>query len=1382
MKKEIVYKWFLLLVLRGMLLLFPFLSFGQSFPVQANPSVVPPYSLKLSEYGTGLSEKIILNLVLTDVSEFNLQVRLKLYIENNAGISVQSTETVIGAKPIFLDGGIPLRLTNVDLKPYFSLRNLNGITPQQYNKPFPEGLYRFCFEIYEAFSDRIISRKSCAVAYLVLNDPPFLNLPNRAEQITVKEPQNIIFQWTPRHLNATNVAYEFTLAEIWDTQMDPQAAFLASRPLYQTETFANTLLYGPAEPALLPDKLYGWRVRALVSDGISETSVFKNNGYSEVYHFTYADNCKEPAYVLAESKSPVSQKILWQADDHIRYNVQYRNKAAKNSVWFDIGTVNEFASIYNLEPATSYEFRVGGQCLENGSFTYSQIYEFTTSIPGDDTATYSCGITPEIVITNRKPLEALVVNDVFTAGDFPVTVKFVGRANTNASGVGQPVLASTGNYSGWGFITVPYLENTKIKVSFDNIQINSDYQLTEGVVYTDYDQNWGGVDDIGNELDLLVNSFGQLISLWEELTTVYQNIKENGDQYTEEQWQTATDQYDTTMRLTSEQISLYEDAGIIDEAVAQTMIKNLGASQTNWKAMADCYQTDQKNEKNNTGKGGIIEDCSTYNQNSQEQANQVTSQLQEIQNHKVDREKKIYKILLALQTLDGDAFIKCKKCEENPSDAITENIDGTGVFRIEALNFNSTAFIRCISGRLMLEDQENPIKFEKYDTSQQITEQTKESLKNEFTSFNEALNSDNQVLAVRNSKSVVICTTPLSFTNFCNNSNEVSEVEKQELANELATCLSTTQSSVTDLEQITVLLKNATEQLRANQRVSFEQGANIYSLNNLGIAAKQTDALSNDQINNGEWKDRSVENMMRLSYNEKGVLQFTGLGFHKDITNLDGKEIDLTTISSQIREQTNAIFLEYEIKKLETTLNDLGANFNSTDGFPDGRNIEIDKESGFMKLVSEGLGVATTFAKTTKIEEAVYTSYNTAKTDQIIKAPPILTGATEAGGKKITELTSMVVMIYDLVFDKDIRKQTVDGFVAIKDQIKDDPSRLFPLLKDAIIEEVTGSDSNTMSQIDVNTAKGQHVTSKASVSIVVTVIAGTKFIMELPKIAKKIATKLSSADLLKLIKEGSEVLTQKIDELGNLKGKFMEDLVAMKDDIAKFIENPDLIDAWKIVSNGKASLRNIKNINAIDAFKRANPNIADDALQAAFDGLKASRRQAFVNGLKNVADNDLGLTKARKALPDEVAKSVNNLRDFRKSRTDIIGRSNIGKLDGTINGRSVSELSEHNYWVGGEQNILTSRPPGQARIWQADVVQTKNGYSYLADIDSEYNMLTDLARKLEPNAKLGDKFMQHTGQLKIVSEIAYCKSCQGIIQKFNNMFPEIKIILIDGIK
>ncbi|MBB6461902.1 hypothetical protein [Flammeovirga kamogawensis] len=44
------------------------------------------------------------------------------------------------------------------------------------------------------------------------------------------------------------------------------------------------------------------------------------------------------------------------------------------------------------------------------------------------------------------------------------------------------------------------------------------------------------------------------------------------------------------------------------------------------------------------------------------------------------------------------------------------------------------------------------------------------------------------------------------------------------------------------------------------------------------------------------------------------------------------------------------------------------------------------------------------------------------------------------------------------------------------------------------------------------------------------------------------------------------------------------------------------MDSWKVLSNGKASLRNIKNINAVDAFKKANQNVSDDVLQTAFDG------------------------------------------------------------------------------------------------------------------------------------------------------------------------------------
>uniref|UniRef100_UPI00232A983F fibronectin type III domain-containing protein n=1 Tax=Aquimarina algiphila TaxID=2047982 RepID=UPI00232A983F len=278
-----------------------------------------------------------------------------------------------------------------------------------------------------------------------------------------------------------------------------------------TTTFATTLLYGPGETPLLPDKKYAWRVRALVSDGISETSIFKNNGNSEIYHFVYAGNCAEPGYVLAEAGSSTKERILWQGNGHIKYNVQYRKKNAERAKWYDSGTLNEETTLYNLEPGTTYEFRVGGQCLENGAFTYSQIYEFST--PGDDqTLTYNCGITPELVITNQEPLESLMTNDVFTAGDFPVTVKEIVYGNvTGPTPIGGSPDGGDGIFSGWGYITVPYLQDTKLKVSFTGIRINTDYQLTEGMVMTDYDQNWGGVSDVRDELEAL-ESLGSIIA------------------------------------------------------------------------------------------------------------------------------------------------------------------------------------------------------------------------------------------------------------------------------------------------------------------------------------------------------------------------------------------------------------------------------------------------------------------------------------------------------------------------------------------------------------------------------------------------------------------------------------------------------------------------------------------------------------------------------------------------------------------------------------------------------------------------------------------------------------------------------------------------------
>ncbi len=487
--------------LLGFLLTLPLLGWAQQ-PVQVNVQMIPPYSVTLSDYAIANSDRLIVTLLLGDVSEFNRQVELRLAIKGN-GLAVQSAPIVANVTTVSLDGGVPRRLTNIDLRPYFEFDNLVGVSPLQYSRPLPAGLYQFCFEVYDFLTGRLISTQSCATAYIILNDPPILNLPVRNENVPFRDPQNIVFNWTPRHVNATNIQYEFTLAEIWDTNIDPQAAFLASRPLYQTTTRATTLLYGPAETPLLPDKTYAWRVRAIALDGISELSLFKNGGYSEIYHFNYTQLCNEPQYVLVEPDGYNKVQMFWQGQDHIKYQVQYRKKDGNNSGWFEVNAYNENAKIQRLEENTTYEYRVGGQCGYNEGYTFSRIFEFTTGIRGED-KDFNCGVTPEPNISNQDPLPQIGVNEVFTAGEFPVTVKQVD--------------GNDGIFSGWGYIVVPYLGDTRIKISFDRIRINTDYLLTEGILVTDYDPEWGGVVNVNEELASLESLFNEISNILSNYT------------------------------------------------------------------------------------------------------------------------------------------------------------------------------------------------------------------------------------------------------------------------------------------------------------------------------------------------------------------------------------------------------------------------------------------------------------------------------------------------------------------------------------------------------------------------------------------------------------------------------------------------------------------------------------------------------------------------------------------------------------------------------------------------------------------------------------------------------------------------------------------------
>lgn len=493
---------------------------AQQYPVKLNPVLIPPYSVRLADYATSSEEKVRLQLLLTDLMQPSHQVNLRFSLEGASSSSpiAATNPSFSGMRPITIYPGAPLMLSNFDFRPLFELQNLVGINAAQYSRALPQGMYNFCFTAYDAINNQQLSQKSCAPIYLQNYDPPFLTLPANAEKVTRQnEFQNVIFQWMPRQ-EAPNTQYVFTLKEIWDTSINPTSAFLASRTLWQEKTNTRSIYYGMDKTALLEGKRYAWQVQAVSAnqslngniDPNNYNGVYQNNGLSEIFFFDYVRDCAAPIMLMAKNAGRGRVEIRWMMPNgqpQGLYNIQYRRRGSTGD-WSEQKSYQETTFLTGLEDKTEYEYRVGSICGDvqqyepnpsgsashQNAYTYSQIQYFTTN-SDDKNPSYQCGVMPDVDISNKTPLTGVLSpNQSFTAGDFVVSV-------IKASGNG-------GNYSGEGFIVVPYLTDTKVKVVFNNIQINSDKKLINGVVETTYDPKESAVSYVSTGVGELFGDQG----------------------------------------------------------------------------------------------------------------------------------------------------------------------------------------------------------------------------------------------------------------------------------------------------------------------------------------------------------------------------------------------------------------------------------------------------------------------------------------------------------------------------------------------------------------------------------------------------------------------------------------------------------------------------------------------------------------------------------------------------------------------------------------------------------------------------------------------------------------------------------------------------------
>lgn len=517
-----------------LLLLVGITGFSQTFPVSISTQINQPSPIYWSNYAdaTTSNSPIKMQIVLNDLTIANRQVRIKCYWQGN-GISFMNNDFVVGAQPLFLEGGVPLQLTNVNLAPYFEFQNIVGITPNQYAQAMPEGIYTFSVEVYDVATGQKLSRKSTVTAVIFQNEPPLLNLPLNQVSIMQQNIQNIVFSWTPRQINVSNVEYQFDLIEIWDQYTPVQNAFAYFKPIYTTTTRATTLQYGVAEPQLIPGIRYAWRIKAKALVGAEEIGVFKNNGYSEIFAFSYEVYCTPPLQISTEGVSQDQAKITWSgALDNFDYQVNYREKNA-DSQWYPLETPREYATLANLKPNTAYEYTVGASC-EKGTYVQSSIQEFTT-LAQDEIAFTGCGIKPDPKdLANQNPLQNLLPNDVVTAGDFPIVV-------IKATG-------SNGRFTGEGYVTLPFLEKfralidaadalggekvnigqfSRIRITFDNIGVNTDFKLISGEIIASYDPDWKGMGDLDGVVKDVFGDAGEVVNY--DIQFVIASVVKNPD-------------------------------------------------------------------------------------------------------------------------------------------------------------------------------------------------------------------------------------------------------------------------------------------------------------------------------------------------------------------------------------------------------------------------------------------------------------------------------------------------------------------------------------------------------------------------------------------------------------------------------------------------------------------------------------------------------------------------------------------------------------------------------------------------------------------------------------------------------------------------------------
>lgn len=270
-----------------------FLTLFKNVAAQINIQVkiMPPYQSHIAEYA---SRPDLILMTLTNTSDVTQNIQLRGHISGDNGILISLKEGFRSSSPIEVGPMQTRSLNATEVAHLFNYSNLNivGISEQDFIRGagLPEGNYDFCIQAFDYYEPMVpLSPEEpmgCTMLSITNLEPPTIIAPFNEQELINVGVQSFPITWSTPPGAPPTLEYHVRMVEVFADQ-NPHDAILNTRPLFERTAHNNTILYGPADPALIPGRKYAMVVEA--KDPFGKLAI-RNHGRSEVVVFTYGES------------------------------------------------------------------------------------------------------------------------------------------------------------------------------------------------------------------------------------------------------------------------------------------------------------------------------------------------------------------------------------------------------------------------------------------------------------------------------------------------------------------------------------------------------------------------------------------------------------------------------------------------------------------------------------------------------------------------------------------------------------------------------------------------------------------------------------------------------------------------------------------------------------------------------------------------------------------------------------------------------------------------------------------------------------------------------------------------------------------------------------